>query len=100
MARINLGEGRWFNPKSAQHWTEDTRWNGSNHISVPTGSQWEHEELYRTRRGVWILHAWSQWQGSSPSYTIVTDEAARQWLLDNDHDVDEHFAGALAAAEV
>ena len=100
MARINLGGGRWFDPKKAQRWEEDTRWNGNNHVSVATGSQWEHEELYRTPRGVWILHSWSQWQGSIPRYEITDDATARQWLIDNGEDAEEHFPGAMAAAEV
>ena len=100
MARINLGGGKWFDPQRAQQWSEKTRWNGSNHISVPTGSQWEHEELYRSRSGAWILHEWSQWQGAGESYRTIGADTARQWLIDNDHDVDEAFPGALAASEI
>lgn len=102
MARINLGGGRWFNPKASECFAEDTRWNGNNHISVATGSQWDHEELYRTRGGVWILHSWSQWQGSRPSYEVISDERARVWLIDQGAGsrVDDLFPGALAASEV
>lgn len=102
MARINLGNGQWFNPEAAEQFAEDTRWNGNNHISVPTGSQWEHERLYRTSKGRWVLHSWSQWQGSMPRYEIVSDDTAQQWLIDNDHrdNVERLFPGALATAEV
>lgn len=102
MARINLGGGLWFNPEAAECFGEDTRWDGNNHISLATGSQWEHEELYRTRKGLFILHRWSQWQGSTPSYETVEDETAQQWLIDNDHAaaVDRFFPQALDAAEV
>lgn len=102
MARINLGGGRWFNPHAAECFTEDTRWNGRNLISVATGSQWEHEELYRTPKGTWILHSWSQWQGSRPLYEVISDTQARTWLIDQDHgdDVERLFPAALAAAEV
>jgi len=102
MAKINLGNGQWFDPTKAECFKEDTRWNGSNHISVATGTQFEHEELYRTRKGLWILHEWSQWQGSTPRYRIVDDSCAQQWLIDQNHgDVaDRLFPGVLEAAEV
>lgn len=98
MTRINVyrdnddsyGEGQildgWFSLDSATGYDEATRWDGSNHISIPTGSQWNHEGLYRTGGGRWVLHSWSQWQGSNPSYRFVGDAAAREWLLANDHD--------------
>lgn len=102
MARINLGGGRWFNPEAAECFQEKTRWDGRNHISVPTGSQWEHEELYRTRNGTWVLHEWSQWQGSYNSYKTVSEETAKLWLIDNNKgdDAERFFPGALAAAEI
>jgi hypothetical protein len=102
MTRINLGGGRWFDPKKSERFEEDRRWNGNNHISVATGSQWEHEELYLTRSGTWILHEWSQWQGSTPCYSIVSAETAKQWLINqNEGDAAERlFPGALASAEV
>lgn len=103
MARINLGSGRWFETDKARCYGEDTRWDGHNHISVATGSQWEHEELYRTAAGAWILHHWSQWQGSRAEYEIVDAETARVWLTDNDkpNAVRKHFGEAAdLAAEV
>lgn len=102
MARINLGHGRWFDTDKARLFEEARRFNGQNHVSIATGSQWEHEELYLTRKGVWILHEWSQWQGSRETYETVTADTAKQWLIDNGHgdDADALFPGALAAAEV
>lgn len=102
MARINLGGGRWFNPKNSRCFEEDTRWNGNNHISVATGTQFEHEELYLTKGGIWILHSWSQWQGSVPRYEVIEADRARVWLIDQNEEaaVDELFPGALAAGEV
>ena len=102
MARINLGNGRWFDTEKAECFKEDTRWNGNNHISVATGTQSEHEELYRTRKGLWIKHSWSQWQGSLPSYEQIDNDDARQWLIDQDHgdDAARFWPDALEAAEV
>lgn len=100
--RINLGNGKWFNPESSESFAEDTRWDGHNHISVPTGSQWDHEELYRTRGGTWILHSWSQWQGSRSSYEVIDAARALRWLIDNNRheDAERLFPRAVEAAEV
>ena len=97
--RISLGNGKWFSPGASMHYGEDTRWNGNNHISCATGSQWEHEELYHTRSGTWILHSWSQWHGSTPSYRILEDAEAHAWLIAQGH-ADAVPAEVVAAAEV
>ena len=70
-------------------WDEGTFWDGRNHISKATGSQWEHEKLYRSRKGrYWIEHT-SQWEGSKPHASWTRNEAAAQWLLANGHALPE-----------
>jgi hypothetical protein len=108
MERIVLtdGSGRWFDAKKAQSWEEDTRWNGSNRISLATGSQWEHEKLYRTVGGIYVLQHWSQWQGSADRYEEITAQEAARWLSVNCYlDGDAEKAGpevekAYAALEI
>lgn len=87
MARQALTDGtaRYFDPKRAERFDEATRWNGNNHISCATGSQWAHEVLYRTTTGIWVLHHWSQWQGSSPSWLEISNAEAARWLVTNGH---------------
>jgi hypothetical protein len=80
---------------AAQEYKEDRSWNGSNWISVATGSQWEHECLYRTRSGAWVLCHWSQWQGSTTTYALVSADEATRWLIRNGHEVAEAAAAAL-----
>jgi hypothetical protein len=82
MTKINLtdGSGKWFDRDCAIEFEESKRWNGQNHISNATGSQWDHEALYFTRRGMWVLHSWSQWQGSTPHYEEIGAEVAYRWL--------------------
>lgn len=91
MNRIALTDnsGAWFDEDKATGFDEKTRWNGSNRISVNTGSQWDHEKLYRTASGRWVLNVWSQWQGSIPSYAEIPDEDAIRWLIVNETDIDE-----------
>ena len=86
----------WFDPGKAQEFGEDRNWDGSNFISAATGSQFAHESLYRTAGGRWVLHEWSQWQGTMPSWAFLTDSEARKWLIENKRDeAVEQFFGEI-----
>ena len=102
MKRIALtdGSGKWFNEETSEKFDEATEWNGSNHISKATGSQWNHECLYRTKSGKWILNSWSQWQGSTESYTEIDNEDAAVWLSTNEHDPHESCEQEFQALEL
>lgn len=96
MSRIVLtdGSGRWFDSKKAKFWKEGTRWNGNNRVSLTTGSQWDHEALYRTAGGVYVLNHWSQYQGSRETYEEISAEEAACWLSRNEYlDGDAEEAG-------
>lgn len=82
-----------FDRDKATAFYEDTRWDGEDNISVVTGSEWDHERLYRTARGRWVLHTWTQRAPFSETYEYIIDSAARDWLLRNelDGDVEEYF---------
>lgn len=45
--------------------------------------QYEHEELYRTVLGQWMLREWSTGRKSYDFYAPISDDQARRWLLDN-----------------
>jgi Ribbon-helix-helix protein, copG family len=83
----------WFDYDKAEKIHEDTEWDGSNHISVATGSQWDHEMLLRTAQGRWVLKTYSNRQGVMDSYCFVNDGEAREWLLRNNDDENaaKHF---------
>lgn len=88
MARYRMSDGMVVDTANAsRRWEEATRWDGRNHISVATGSQWEHQTLYRSRRGRYYVEHTSQWQGSAPTAEWFSREEATRWLLANDHDV-------------
>ena len=90
MARITLTDSpRWFNDSTATKFDEDSRWDGNNHISRATGSQWDHQALYYTASGRWILNSWSQWQGTEDTYEEVSQADAIEWLISQDVDNDE-----------
>jgi hypothetical protein len=94
------GSGRWFDPAKCTRWDEGTRWDGRNHVSLATGSQWDHEELFRTPAGRWIIHWWSQWEGSTPSYREIEPAEAAEWLIANGWEPPDELAGETAALEV
>ena len=88
MTRINVtdsdGYGHvvgWFNIDTATGYPEGTRWDGRNKVSLATGAYSEHEFLYHTAGGRWVVNHWSQWQGRPEWYHFVTDEDAREWLI-------------------
>ena len=98
MRRIALtdGSGRWFDLDSAEKFDEATFWDGRNRISRATGSQWDHETLYRTKSGHWVKHWQSQWQGSVDRWELISDDEAARWLIQNGYDLVEHGLGQLA----
>jgi hypothetical protein len=79
----------WFDPEKAYSLEEETRWNGSNQISEATGSQTEHEKLYLTASGQWILNHWSQFQGRAETFRLINQNEAVQWLLKNQYKANE-----------
>lgn len=89
-SRINVVEDGelvgWFDPDTALRFEEHTWFDGHNHVGSITGSQYDHQVLYRTEGKRWVRYCWSQWQGSPESYDYLTDAAAREWLLRNHQD--------------
>lgn len=83
MAKIGLGNGKWFDTEKAEAFSEHTY--GSNNISVATGSQWYHEMLYKTAGGKWVLNSWSNYDNIHDSYEIIGEEEAIEWLVANQH---------------
>ena len=96
MQRQALENGGWFDVDAARWVDEDTYWDGNNHISVATGSQWDHEELYVTRQGRFVLHHSSQWQGSQDEWEEIDARDAAEWLVRNHRDRDDLPPAAAA----
>lgn len=101
MKRIALtnGSGQWFDAEKAEEYREDTWWNGSNHISKATNSQWEHEWLYRTASGRWVLNRFSNYQNSPETYEEIDASEAARWLSFHGHNHPE-LAANIAEMEV
>ena len=89
MKRQALVDGGWFDADASVEIKEGTRWDGNNHVSLATGSQWDHEVLHVTKKGRFVVNHWSQWQGSGETYVEITPAEAAQWLVANERDEDE-----------
>jgi hypothetical protein len=83
MNRVTLGDGRWFDRDRAEAYEDDTRWDGHNHISLVTGSQFVRSTLWRTASGVWILETKGNYD-TTYEFPVREQEAFR-WLIDNGH---------------
>ncbi len=80
---ITGAEGRWFDRVAAVLFKEDTWFDGNNHISRVTGSQWFHQCLYFTAGGSWVLHRWSNYQNEPETYQLIELSEAIVWLIEN-----------------
>ena len=94
MATYRMDDGTVVKTEnSIRFWLEATRWDGRNHISVPTGSQWNHETLYKSRKGRYYIEYESQWQGSTPHAEWVSNREAARWLLTNGYELPKSLSG-------
>jgi AICAR transformylase/IMP cyclohydrolase PurH len=79
----------WFDQDTAKEFPEKTRFDGNNHISLSTGSQWEHQALYLTKSNNWVLHSYSQRQGSLESWEKIEELEAANWMVKNEYDSED-----------
>ncbi|MFA5580195.1 MAG: hypothetical protein WDA01_11995 [Methanothrix sp.] len=87
MAKFQV-EGAIFDTEKARaNWSEATDWNGSNHISRNSRTQWNHEALYISQKGRYYVVRSSDYQGSQDEMEILSPREAAAWLLLNDHDL-------------
>jgi hypothetical protein len=85
--------------KAKQSW-EEKRWHdGRNFISKATGTQWNHETLYESRKGRFYKVCTSQWQGSHDHAEWLDENEAVRWLLLNDHEIPERLMHLVAEVE-
>ena len=102
MKRIALtdGSGCWFDEDRAEEFSESTWWDGKNNVSYATGSDREHEWLYRTQGGKWILRWSSQYQGVSTTVDEIDDKTAAAWLVRSNHEPHAACGEQFAALEI
>ena len=104
MTRITLTDnsGRWFDLEAAYRFDEATVLaDDGTPISRATGNSWEHETLFLTTHGTYIIHFQNDRNRSLDSFSEYDPKKAVQWLLANGYpdevakqgfgkDVEEH----------
>lgn len=81
-----------FSIDAAEVYESQTYWDGRNTRQCATRSQWDHETLYRTAGGRWVMHSWSAWQGREERWELVHDDTVEAWCLRAErHDVLERY---------
>ncbi|OPX79243.1 MAG: hypothetical protein A4E45_00772 [Methanosaeta sp. PtaB.Bin039] len=82
MVRLQLGDNVVVDTDQAgHHWGENS--DGKTAIG-----QWDHVDLYRSRKGRFYIVHISQWQGVEE----ISPREAAIWLLKNGHDLPEDLA--------
>ena len=90
MPRYEMDDGTILNTDLAvESWKELTFFDGRNHISVSTGSQWLHETLYLSSKGRYYLVKESDYKGTLPCAVLLGEPEAARWLLANGRDIPE-----------
>jgi len=93
MTRYAIDDGAVVDTDAAkQSWKEAARWDGSDHISVATGSQWEHQTLYLSRKSRYYLEHTSQMQRTQPRAEWIDRREAAAWLILNEHELPDDLA--------
>jgi hypothetical protein len=70
-----------FDPLVGEYFAEGKYSDGANTVSVITRTPFEHEGLFRTPDGVWVLNCWSRLEESRETFRFVGEAEAKNWLL-------------------
>lgn len=84
--RYDDGSGRativgWFDPDKARSWGEGLSADDTTRVSLATGSALDHQRLWKTTGGRWIVASWSERAGVSERWYEVSVDAAKDWLV-------------------
>lgn len=72
---------------TARYECKDDHHDGRNNLCRITGQQWDHQILYRSKKGRYYVVYTSQWQGSTDRAEWVSPEEATRWLLLNGNEI-------------
>jgi hypothetical protein len=80
--------GRWFDIESAKIYTEAIIMaspSSCTGVSRATGNSWEHETLYLTMHGAFIMHFFDEHNPTLSQFIEWDVNTAVKWLLSNGH---------------
>jgi hypothetical protein len=70
----------WFAPDEATEYPERETARGPDAPPSSEGARWDHQALFRTKTGHWLLHMWS---AREERWREVPAEVAADWLRKN-----------------
>ncbi len=81
--------GRWFDLDTAKQWREATCWaGGPDDVSRATGGEHQHEKLFLTTHGTFVLHSWDDANPTFDTWQEADWENAVKWLISNGYQKD------------
>jgi len=97
MARFHLESVIIDTKNATATYEESTVHDGRNFISCATGSEWEHQTLYRSAKGRYYVVNSSAWQHKRDYAEWYSPENAVRWLLMNKREIPEELQKHVAA---
>lgn len=88
MARYRIENTIVDTENATKEWKQSTYWDGHNHVSKATGSQWIDQGLYRSRKGRYYTVTSPRIDGQRYARWLSPQEAT-MWLLNNGHEATE-----------
>lgn len=91
MDKVSLTDnsGRWFDKDSAKEWREAVILaDDGTPVSMATRNSWEHETLYLTKAGSFVMWFFNEHNHSLSQYVEWDEDKAAKWLLANGHNDD------------
>lgn len=86
MAKFALSGGIVVDTETALNkWEEASEWDGAFRISRNVGEPFQHETLYKTKRGTYFVVRRTQFHGSGTRAERLSPKEAATWLTLNDH---------------
>lgn len=100
MTTYRMTDGRIVKTdNAAKQWEEETDFDGSNHISRVTGSQWHHQTLFRSKKGNYWIESWSNYQNCPSTAEWISAKDAARWMLLNDYELPGDLSGYVDELE-
>jgi hypothetical protein len=89
MARYRIENTVVNTDNATQSWDQATYWDGHNHVSKATGSQWIDQRLYRSRKGRYYTVTSPRIDGQRDYAEWLSPQEATRWLLQMEHELPE-----------
>lgn len=88
MTRYRMDDGSVVDTDLRSHYWDESEY-------YATGSQWNHQRLYRSRKGRYYLEHSSQREGSRDHVEWISREEAARWMCAMGHDIPDDLSDLI-----